>query len=178
MTRNTKPICMDALSEQGKDFYKAINEGSDLACILISTSYLDQCLSSLLSHFFKVGDTSKRILDSMGGAIGTFSVRNDLCYCLGLISKKNYQNIRTSIEIRNEFAHSHILLSFNDVSAFVDKLTFPYDVVQAIRIENGESIEVSSPFSGFTSPRVRFSIIMTLLVNDVIVETMSTRHIE
>lgn len=177
MARDVKSISMDDLSKQSKDFYEAINEGTDLACVLISTSYLDQCLASLLEKHFTVSDTAQRLLDYRNGAIGSLSTRNDVSYCLGLISKKLYQNIKTAGEIRNVFAHSHISISFTDIniSKLVEKLTFP-QILAATRIENGESQQVADSFSNFTEPRIRFSIITTLTVNEVIAAAMSTDH--
>ncbi len=175
MARDIKFIATDDLNNQNKDFYKSINEGSDLACVLISTSYLDQCLATLLGKHFIVSKTSQNILDPRRGSIGTFSSRNDLAYCLGLISKKIYQNIKTAGDIRNAFAHSHLSLGFGDVSKLVDTLTFP-SVISANRVENGKSKKVSDPFSGFTEPRTRFSIIMAMTVSEVMLEAVSTEH--
>jgi|GEM_PF-3366672 len=177
MARDVKSIGIDNLSKQSKDFYEAINEGTDLACVLISTSFLDQCLASLLEKYFIVSKTAQHLLDYRYGAIGALSTRNDLSYCLGLISKRLYQNIKDAGNIRNVFAHSHISISFTDtdVSKLVDNLTFP-SILAATRIENGESQQVSDPFSNFTEPRLRFSIIMALTVNEVIAAAMSTDH--
>lgn len=175
MANDIKYLDTDDLTQQNEAFYKAINEGSDLACVLISTSYLDQCLATLLGKYFIVGKTSQRILDHRYGVIGSFSSRNDLAYCLGLISKKIYQNIKIAGDIRNKFAHSHLSLGFADVSKLVDILTFP-SVANATRIEDGESKKVSDPFAGFTEPRTRFSIIMALTVSDVILEAVSAEH--
>ena len=123
-----------------------------------------------------VSKTAQHLLDYRG-AIGALSTRNDLSYCLGLISKKLYQNIKNAGNIRNVFAHSHVSLRFTDadVSKLVENLTFP-SILAATKIENGESQEVSDPFGNFTEPRVRFSIIMALTVNEVIAAAMSTDH--
>jgi hypothetical protein len=55
------------LNEEAKHFYQAINEGDDLACILLVSSYLDQCVAALLEKFLIEGETSKKLLDYKSG---------------------------------------------------------------------------------------------------------------
>ncbi|MBZ5512752.1 MAG: MltR family transcriptional regulator [Acidobacteriia bacterium] len=51
---------------------------------------------------------------SPNGALGTFAMRADLAYCLGLISKYHHQDLGTIGKIRNQFAHSHLGLAFSE----------------------------------------------------------------
>ena len=84
-----KVASADFLSEEGQHFYKAINEENDLGCILLASSYLDQCVGALLQGFLIEGDTSKKVLDYKSGIIGSFAARVDLAYCLGLIGQRD-----------------------------------------------------------------------------------------
>src|SRR5207249_11487035 len=43
-------------------------------------------------------------------------VRAQLAYCLGLLGREMYEDLNTIREIRNQFAHEHRSLSFNDQS--------------------------------------------------------------
>lgn len=169
---------VETLSEQSKALCEVINNEPDLACVLISTSFLDQCLASLLEKYFiESSNTVQKLLDARGGTLGTFSSRSDLSYCLGLISKSLYQNLKIVGEIRNTFAHSHLNLSFGDadVAKLVNSLTFP-SVLATVRIENGNAHHNSDPFGRFKEPRARFSVIIVLMVNRVLGTGLSTEH--
>ena|SRR6266851_710595 len=76
-----KPIPeVEQLSEESKHLYDVLNNESDLACVLIASSYLDYALASLLKrHLIKSG-LVKKLLDSPRGAISTFAARSDLAY--------------------------------------------------------------------------------------------------
>ncbi|HDH12561.1 MAG TPA: hypothetical protein ENG83_10285 [Nitrospirae bacterium] len=103
---------IEDLSKDSKILFDTLNEGSDLARVLIGTSFLDESLRSLLQRYFIKSDTAKNIL-SPNGFIGLFANRCDLSYCLNLIKKKTYKDLRTIAEIRNLFAHSHLNGSFS-----------------------------------------------------------------
>jgi DNA-binding MltR family transcriptional regulator len=159
---------IEQLSQESQALYDAVNEEPDLPCVLISTSYLDQCLASLLERHFISGKTAKRLLDPRGGPIGTFSVRADICYCLGIISKDLYNNLRTVAEIRNRFAHSYLSISFDDseVAILCEQLTFP-EVALSKRTEGdtGDTYDVENPFERFKGPRVKFTVNAVLMAN-------------
>lgn len=178
MARKTIQILAgETLSEQSKALCDVINNETDLACVLISTSFLDQCLASLFERYFIESDTVPKLLDARGGTLGTFSSRSDLSYCLGLISKSFYQNMKIVGEIRNVFAHSHLSLNFGDadVTRLVNSLTFP-SVLAAVRIEEGKAQNTSDPFGHFAAPRIRFSVIIVLMVNRILGTGFSTEH--
>jgi DNA-binding MltR family transcriptional regulator len=101
----------ESLSEDSQKFLKFLNESSDLSAVLVATSYLDASLAGMLHRFFIVSQTSDRLLDTRG-SLGTFVARADAAYALGLISKVMYQCLIAIAEIRNEFAHHHLELSF------------------------------------------------------------------
>jgi len=102
------------------------NEGTDLACVLVSASYLDDALAQLLEGYLIRGKTSTRLLET-DGAIGGMGVRADVAYSLGLLSKPHYCNCRTVAEVRNLFAHTHKPLGFTDEPALsaVRRLQLP-----------------------------------------------------
>jgi DNA-binding MltR family transcriptional regulator len=116
---------LESLMQQSPEFFESVDKEPDLARVLISTSFLDQVLATMLGQFFIDGETSSRLL-SYTGLLGTFSARMDLAYCLALIPKDLYQNLRTVAEIRNRFAHHHLRLTFEDpeAAALCDKLVF------------------------------------------------------
>ena len=111
-----QPIKLTDLSGDTKAVYETLNEGSDLACVLIGTSYLAELLASTLKVSLIKSSISEKLLDPQRGAIGGFATRADLAYCLHLISKPVYQDLIKVAEIRNRFAHKHIALDFGEFS--------------------------------------------------------------
>jgi len=105
---------LNNLPKEINDFYEILNSGTDLACVLIGTNFLDVSLHDMLSLSLKKGKIAKQILDHNKGFLGSFRNRSDLCYCMYLIDKKIYQDLIKISEIRNEVAHSHILNVFQN----------------------------------------------------------------
>jgi DNA-binding MltR family transcriptional regulator len=103
----------------------AIMDGeNELSCALLGASLIDLHLTMLLEKFFINGKTSERILSNTGFA-GNLRARADLAYVLGLINKKDYNNILKILEIRNVFGHEHTIASFasRKISKLCEKLT-------------------------------------------------------
>jgi hypothetical protein len=74
--------------------------------IIVATSYLDGLLQQLLMRYFLEGSsTSDNLLKPVTGPLANLKTKSDLVYCLGLISKGAYKNLRTIAEIRNQVAH-------------------------------------------------------------------------
>ncbi|MDQ0423114.1 DNA-binding MltR family transcriptional regulator [Peteryoungia aggregata LMG 23059] len=108
--RSTIPT--ESLSSETEALYQVLNEESDLAAILIGVAFIDACLASLLEKKFVAGETSSALLNE--GPLGSMMSRAQLCYAMGLIPKKWYQDLRTLAEMRNRVAHNHLALSFED----------------------------------------------------------------
>jgi DNA-binding MltR family transcriptional regulator len=105
---------LETLDQEIKDFHEIINHGTDIACVLIGTNFLDVSLHDILSLSLKKGDTTKKILNHNNGFIGSFRSRTELCYCMNLIDIRIFQDLIKISEIRNEIAHSHILKVFDN----------------------------------------------------------------
>lgn len=109
-----KPINLEELSGDTQKVFDVLNNESDLACVLIGTSYLSELLANIIQTSFIETSISGKLLDPQNGAIGQLATRADLAYCLGLLNKSIYQDIMRVGAIRNLFAHKHIALDFND----------------------------------------------------------------
>ena len=109
-----KPINIEDLSGDTKKVFDVLNDESDLACVLIGTSYLSELLANIIEASFIETSISGKLLDPQSGAIGQFATRVDLSYCLDLIKKKVYQDLCIVAKIRNMFAHKHVALDFSD----------------------------------------------------------------
>ena len=124
--RPKNPLPAQVLSEEVQKIGQVLVEGSDLAVALIASSFLDECLRSLLSAHLRTGDTSQALLRSGRGVIGTYSARTDLAYSLRLINKSTLKALRTIGEIRNAFAHSYGEASFEHPE--IAPLLFPAEL--------------------------------------------------
>lgn len=128
--RPKQPLPPQALSDEVQKIGDTLVEGSDLAVALIATSFLNECLRSLLMARFRPGDTSERLLRSGRGAIGTFSARTDLAYSLEYIDRDALKALRAVAEIRNTFAHSYGEGSFDqrEIADLCSKLDYAYEL--------------------------------------------------
>ena len=100
-----KPLPPNLLNEAAQRVYIEAAEGSDLACVLLITAYLDNCLLTLLNSHLRSCKTTLGLLSSGKGALGSIVIRNKMCYSMGLLNKPHFQSINSILEIRNEFAH-------------------------------------------------------------------------
>ncbi len=112
--KHWKPINLEKLSGDTKKVYEILNFESDLACVLIGTTYLSELFANIIEVSFIKTSITGKILDPRSGALGQFATRTDLAYCLGLINKNVYQDLGIIGEIRNVLAHKHLSLDFND----------------------------------------------------------------
>jgi hypothetical protein len=176
---NKKPIPeIEQLSEESKHLYGVLNNESDLACVLIASSYLDYALASLLKrHFIKSG-LVKKLLDPPRGAISTFAMRSDLAYCLGLIPSGLRQNLATIGDIRNSFAHYYLALTLDseDIAKLVDALV-PPTVHQTLTVDHS-TVTGPQPMHLFGSRRDRFNAIVVMMVNSLLLTGLQTKRRE
>jgi DNA-binding MltR family transcriptional regulator len=100
-------------TDKFQKLFDAVNDESPVPAALVCAAYIDNCLSDLLTEFFIEGRTSASLLRQDRGVIGSFFVRAQLAYCLGLIGKRMFKNIMAIGEIRNIFAHSPEALGFD-----------------------------------------------------------------
>lgn len=82
---------LNNLDNEIKELNDLLKNGSDLACVLIGTSFLYVCLFEILRFTLRKGETSKRILNHNSGFLGSFRNRMDMCYCMNLVNKKMFQ---------------------------------------------------------------------------------------
>lgn len=108
-----KPKRIEELDRQTQHFFSVVNNENDLGCVLLSVNYLDEILRTILSTRLRKSKVTRNILNPSYGFLGTFSARIDLVYCLEIIEKKIYNDLRLVAEIRNIFAHSFDTISFD-----------------------------------------------------------------
>ena len=108
------PIKIEELTEDIQKVYDVLNHESDLACVLIGTSYLAELLGSAIMTALRKSNVTKNILKPDRGAIGGFKSRTDFAYCLELINKSDYKDLSIIAEIRNTLAHKHLSIDFTN----------------------------------------------------------------
>lgn len=87
---------------------------SDRAVALLSAAYLDELLRDLISTVMLLDSekAKKDIFEGPAAPLSTFSSRIQIAYCLRLITKEQKQDLDHIRQIRNDFAHKLLGLSF------------------------------------------------------------------
>jgi DNA-binding MltR family transcriptional regulator len=172
------PKTLDALSGNLQDFFKAINHDNDLACVLVTTNYLDQCAATLLRKLFREKpSTCDRVFD-LGQPLSTFYSRYTLAYCLNLINSETLTNLSHIGDIRNLFAHKHPELTFDDeeVQIICGKLKLPK--ISGVEISEKSAIPLTQKQfeEGYKTPKDRFTLVASLLGMSLLVTASKTKR--
>ena len=112
-----------------RDFVEAMLKESDRGCVLIGAAYLDDALEEMLRTNFS-GDENvvKKVVSPLfkGGnaPLGTFSVKTNISFALGLINNETFKALNNIRKVRNEFAHKAgpVVLTDQRVSVITSKL--------------------------------------------------------
>jgi hypothetical protein len=165
-----KIIPIEHLSEDIKKLFDVMRNESDLPLILVAASYLDACLASILKRKLKESSVTNKLLE-VNGPLGSFSTRSDLCYSLGLIPKKLYQDLQIIAQMRNETAHHHLELNFGDnkVSDLCSKLSY------VASLKNGNTEEPLASPEWLEGPRNTFTISTALISQRLLLIGLSIR---
>jgi len=137
-------------------FFQEYQNETDRAVAVLAAAFLDEELRQLLAGFFINDEKETEGLLGVDRPLGSFSARTAAAYCLGLLSKEDFQDLNTIRSIRNDFAHQLHGLSFGEpsIAQKCDKLL--------------AAQWVNSKFPGsFTKPRDMFmgttvTLVMTL----------------
>ena len=95
-------------------FRNQVDLESDRGAALYASSFLEFELEQLLTKYFVQNEKLKEKLFDFNGPLGTFLAKIVICYSLGLISKDMMDDMNIIRKIRNDFAHNHESISFND----------------------------------------------------------------
>ncbi len=159
------------LFKDAKKLQERLSKESDVGGVLISTSFLENCLASLLRVHFAKSKVTDKLLNPTSGTLGTFSSKCDVAYCLNLILKETYQDLGFIGQTRNHFAHNHLKASFNDdyVREICCKLKAPNDYLEANQNQsNYEDVKEL-----FQIPKKRFIYTVNSLREHLMIETLS-----
>ncbi len=173
-----KFFTIEDLSGDSKALFDVLNKESALAAVLIGTSFLDNCLASMIKKSFIKTSVATKLLDSSRGAIGTFSASRDLARCLGLISERIYQDLEIIGEIRNLFAHSHLSLDFDseNVASKCNSLMYAESVLKTMASHYVENDKNAVNTIDLISPRDRFNVTVALIAHRLLVDGLSIKE--
>ena len=169
MTAKRKQPDLSTLCADVRRFHDVINKESDLAVVLISSSFLDETLRSLLKAHLRKAKVTDRLLDT------TFARKVDLAFSLKLIEKKEHSALKQIGKIRNDFAHSHLQLSFADkgVGKACEKLQYLPTVVKESE-ENGKMTVLPHFLQLAVAPRGRYTMTAVILANALLNRAIKT----
>ena len=94
--------------------------------VLSLAAFAEEALGDLIKAFLIPGDPAKQLLEGFNAPLGTFSARIKMAYSLGLVTRRQHEDLDRLRRIRNEFAHSWEPMSFNDqkVASHISALHF------------------------------------------------------
>jgi DNA-binding MltR family transcriptional regulator len=129
---------IEEIDAHSQKFFSLMNEGDDLSCVLLGVNFLDETLRTIISSTLIKSKVSENILNPSQGFLGNFSARADMTYCLGIIDKKIYTDLRIIAEIRNIFAHSFDSVTFDspNIVALLDKLQWHDSFQPKVKFED------------------------------------------
>lgn len=120
----------EVVKEVGKriSLSEILEDESDRGCALLATAYLENELENALRARL-IND--KGACDSVftKGALSNFAPKINMAYLLGIISKRQKENIHLIKDIRNIFGHSYDKIEFNSnqIKDKCTKLRYDYD---------------------------------------------------
>lgn len=168
------PLPPEILSADGKHFYQLLNRGEDVSVIVVAVSHIDACLASLLAKRFLKSSVTDQLLDSGSGAIGSFATRSKLAYVLALIDKPMYQDLQILSELRNEVAHNHFSLKFDNATVikYCQKLKY------ASGLKDDATGNPLLDASWLSNTRNRFMFTSIMIVSRILLTALGTSHVE
>ena len=160
------PMRPKDLSAEVGAIFDSMNDSPDLSLAIVGAAFIDSALGSLLRSKFVDSTVSEKLLDPNSGALGALHPRARLAYVLGLVEKPFLQDCCTIGEIRNIFAHRHLLTDFQDpsVAKLCNKLQAPEMLIK-LSGPNGAMKTLIE-----CNPRNRYLIAGTLIGNQVLMK--------
>lgn len=108
------PLTHDEQMMQLGAWAEELQAETDRGAALVGAAMVDDRLSRLLHRHFLDTPEAEFMLEGPMAPLGTFSARTYAAFCLGLITRVEFEECRTIRKIRNEFAHALHGLKFTD----------------------------------------------------------------
>lgn len=97
---------IEAIGAELAKFWEQCQNESDRGFALTCSAHIERCLELCLIEYFRGMDEGMELL-GLSGPLGGVMAKLRLCKCLGIIDEGSYDQLRTFIKIRNEFAHNY-----------------------------------------------------------------------
>lgn len=172
------PTTIDNLIVDTQKVFDVLNHDSDIACILIGTSYLSELLGSAIRTALRRCNTAENLLTPGKGILGNFKSRVDLAYCLKIISVEDKKDLDAIGNIRNSFAHLHLSFGFKnkEVEAELRKLSAWKLKTDFSEINSDPEIESTPEYCHLPqTTREKFIIALVMIKNRIISQAVD-RH--
>jgi DNA-binding MltR family transcriptional regulator len=162
--RKGPPPSISGLSASAQRFLDELEAQTDRGSALVAAAFLDDILEGTLrAHFL---DAPKQVGELLDGPLSSFAARTKLAYCMGLIGRTIFDDLNVIREIRNDFAHHHEPISFEDQRARIMRLK----VVSKFPPEHWRHAPRSA--------RYRFQLDCVLLANGMLLLATDIDHVE
>ena len=119
-------------------FYEELQDETPRAAIILAGAFLDGLLSKLISTFLIADQKAvSELLGTDGGdaPLSSFSSKIKAAYCLGLISRDEYDDLNLIRKVRNKFAHEMHGFSITDqhVVNWCNELKIPQKTLRGLK---------------------------------------------
>jgi DNA-binding MltR family transcriptional regulator len=98
------PNAVELLADTERFFWDLQRE-TDRGAALVGAAFLDDAVRALIRAALVADSKTAEGLFEYPGPLHSLAARTDLAYCMGLIGKAAYQDMRLIRELRNRFAH-------------------------------------------------------------------------
>jgi len=150
-------------------FFEEFQKETPRAAVIIYSAFLDSLLRDLIGSFM-VDDAKKvdKLLGTDDGSetpLSSFSTRIKTAYCLGLVTKKEFDDLNLIRRMRNRFAHRLHGYSFEDqeIIAWCNSLQTPIMFKDVLPTVN-------------KSYRDKYVFTVSMLVNQIGLRILSTQR--
>ena len=148
---------------RAKRIYDILDNEKPLVAVLLATHFIDGSLEKLLRHNCNKSDITNDLLQP-SGVLGSLSAKYKIAYCLNLISKIAYDDIRYIAKIRNRFAHTEnpqLDFTNDQISDYCRNLQSPEIFLKQVNGEYKEDLKI---------PEERFKVGIMMIVEAIIEE--------
>jgi len=128
MGKKLPPINSEEIIRRRDELFEALSKESDRGVVLISASFLEEALESLIRARFSLGYQKPRdLFDSLFNTdrpLYSFSAKIKICYAMDLVGGWIYKDLEIVRKVRNRFAHGVELAQFDlpEVVQLTEKL--------------------------------------------------------
>lgn len=183
--KNRPPLSRD-IGRPGDDLKLLLAQETDRGCVLVAAGAIDEQLEDLLRAAFEKGcapEIRTRIADYLlqegqMPPLGTFMVRANLCYALGLIDDDDHAQLKTLAPIRNSFAHlaGPVEISLQDVNELAPPQKWQSYLQRFHEAAPWAQLLSASDSINFSEARLKFMTIAYVLYLHLIWNAYSVRQ--